>query len=87
MPTIAGTPSSRLTMAAWLVRPPWSVTMAEARFMIGTQSGSVFEVTSTAPSTNRSISCALSIRQTGPVATASPMLSPRTSSSPCRPML
>ena len=31
-----GTPISRLTMAAWQVRPPRSVTMAAARFMTGT---------------------------------------------------
>ena len=30
-PTIAGTPSSRATMAAWQVRPPRLVTMAPAR--------------------------------------------------------
>ena len=41
VPTIAGRPSSRLTIAACEVRPPWSVTIAAARFMIGTQSGSV----------------------------------------------
>ena len=34
-PTMAGTPSSRETMAACEVRPPWSVTMALAFFMIG----------------------------------------------------
>jgi hypothetical protein len=59
VPTMAGRPSSRLTMAAWLVRPPWSVTMAAARFMIGTQSGSVLPVTRIAPSTKRSMSRAL----------------------------
>jgi hypothetical protein len=40
-PTIAGIPNSRAMMAAWQVRPPWSVTMAAACFMIGSQSGSV----------------------------------------------
>ena len=34
-------------MAACDVRPPWSVTIAAARFMIGTQSGSVVAATST----------------------------------------
>jgi hypothetical protein len=48
VPTMAGRPSSRLTIAACEVRPPWSVTIAAARFMIGTQSGSVMAVTSTA---------------------------------------
>ena len=44
-----GRPSSRLTMAAWHVRPPRLVTMAAAFFMIGSQSGSVLSVTSTSP--------------------------------------
>ena len=35
-PTTQGMPSSRLTMAAWEVRPPASVTMAAARFIAGT---------------------------------------------------
>ena len=47
--TIAGMPSSRLTMAAWHVRPPRSVTTAAARFITGSQSGSVISVTSTSP--------------------------------------
>jgi hypothetical protein len=42
-------PSSRAMIAAWQVRPPRLVTMAEARFMIGSQSGSVMSVTSTSP--------------------------------------
>ena len=50
VPTTAGTPSSRLTMAAWQVRPPRLVTMAAAFFMVGSQSGSVLSVTSTSPS-------------------------------------
>ena len=37
----AGMPSSRATIAAWDVRPPRSVTMPAAVFMIGSQSGSV----------------------------------------------
>ena len=54
VPTTAGTPSSRLTIAACEVRPPWSVTIADARFMIGSQSGSVMPVTSTPPAGKRS---------------------------------
>src|SRR5690348_18426402 len=38
VPTTAGTPSSRAMIAAWQVRPPRLVTMAAARFMIGSQS-------------------------------------------------
>jgi len=46
---------SRATIAAWQVRPPSSVTIAEAFFMIGSQSGSVMRVTSTSPSLKASI--------------------------------
>ena len=49
VPTTAGMPNSRATMAAWQVRPPRLVTMAAARFMIGSQSGVVLSVTSTSP--------------------------------------
>ena len=49
VPTTHGTPSSRLTIAAWHVRPPRSVTMAAARFITGSQSGSVMAATSTSP--------------------------------------
>ena len=37
-------------IAAWQVRPPRLVTIAAARFMIGSQSGSVMSATSTSPS-------------------------------------
>ena len=77
MPTIAGRPSSRLTMAAWQVRPPRLVTMAAAFFMIGSQSGSVLSVTSTSPSWNWSRMCTLLITRTGPAAIFSPTLRPR----------
>ena len=49
VPTTQGTPSSRLTMAAWQVRPPRLVTIAAAIFMVGSQSGSVMSATSTSP--------------------------------------
>ena len=39
-------------IAAWQVRPPRLVTIAEARFMIGSQSGSVMSATSTSPVLN-----------------------------------
>ena len=70
VPTTAGTPSSRLTIAAWLVGPPWSVTMPAARFMIGTQSGSVISVTRMAPSRKLSMSAALRITHAVPCAIA-----------------
>ncbi len=49
-------PSSRLTIAAWHVRPPRLVTMAAAIFMAGSQSGSVMSATSTSPG-RKSCSC------------------------------
>ncbi len=49
VPTTAGIPSSRLTMAACEVLPPWSVTMAAAIFMTGSQSGVVLTDTKTSP--------------------------------------
>ena len=50
VPTTAGVPSSRLTMAAWQVMPPSSVTMALTRRIAGTISGLVIFVTSMSPS-------------------------------------
>jgi len=52
VPTIAGSPSSRLTIAAWQVRPPRLVMIAEAFFMAGSQSGSVLSATRISPSLN-----------------------------------
>ncbi|MNY33803.1 hypothetical protein D3C86_1680990 [compost metagenome] len=66
-PTTAGTPSSRAMMAAWQVRPPRLVTMAEARFITGSQFGSVMSATSTSPGCTRSISDGSLITRTGPV--------------------
>ena len=40
---------------AWQVRPPRLVTIADARFMIGSQSGSVMSATSTSPGWNAAI--------------------------------
>ena len=57
-PTTAGMPSSRAMIAAWQVRPPRLVTIAAARFITGSQSGSVMSVTSTSPACTRSISAA-----------------------------
>ena len=52
VPTTAGTPSSRATIAACDVRPPRSVTMPAAVFMTGSQSGSVISVTRISPGWN-----------------------------------
>ena len=48
-PTMQGIRSSRLTIAAWQVMPPESVTMPAARRMVGTQSGEVIGATKTSP--------------------------------------
>ena len=44
-------------IAAWHVRPPRLVTIAAARFITGSQFGSVMSVTSTSPGCTCSISC------------------------------
>ena len=49
VPTTHGTRSSRLTIAAWQVMPPPSVTSAAARRMAGTQSGVVMRATRISP--------------------------------------
>ncbi len=69
-------------IAAWQVRPPRLVTMAEARFMIGSQSGSVMSATSTSPGVNSCIwSIELSTR-TGPAPIFCPIARPSTSTGP-----
>ncbi len=70
-------------MAAWQVRPPRSVTMADARFITGSQLGSVMSVTSTSPFSTRSISSADAITRTVPAAMREPTARPVTSTSPC----
>src|SRR5215470_15026363 len=51
-------PSSRAMIAAWQVRPPRLLTLAAARFITGSQSGSVMSAISTSPGFTRSISLA-----------------------------
>ena len=81
-PTTAGMPSSRAMMAAWQVRPPRLVTMALARFITGSQFGSVMSVTSTSPGCTLSISLMLCTRRTGPVPIFWPMARPSASTGP-----
>jgi len=69
VPTTAGQPSSRLTIAAWQAMPPSSVTMAPARFIPGTISGMVILVTMMSPCLTLSRSLPLDMRRTNPVAT------------------
>ena len=68
VPTIQGIPSSRLTIDAWQVIPPASVTIAFAFFIAGTQSGAVIAVTRISPSLNSSISSGLMITWALPAA-------------------
>jgi hypothetical protein len=84
VPTMAGNPSSRLTIAACDVRPPWSVTIAAARFMIGSQSGSVISVTRISPSSNVPRSVGSFSLRTLPAAMALPMLTPVSRRRPLR---
>ena len=69
-------------MAAWQVRPPRLVTMALARFITGSQFGSVMSVTSTSPACTRSISATLRTSRTGPVPIFWPMARPSVSTVP-----
>ncbi len=76
VPTTAGIPSSRLTIAAWQVRPPWSVTIPDTISMIGPHAGSVISVTRMSPALTRSASSGLESRTTRPAAIAEPTLMP-----------
>jgi hypothetical protein len=69
-------------MAAWQVRPPWSVTTADAVRRIGSQSGSVMAVTSTEPGLKRCSSAELVRRATGPTPICVPTARPETRTSP-----
>ncbi len=82
VPTTAAMPSSRATMAAWQVRPPRLVTSAAARFITGSQSGVVVSATSTSPARNSGSCDTFAITRTRPLATRSPTLRPRASTSP-----
>ena len=53
-------------IAAWQVRPPRLVTIAAARFITGSQSGSVMSATSTSPACTRSICAADFTSRTSP---------------------
>ncbi len=85
VPTTAGTPSSRAMMAAWQVRPPRLVTMALARFITGSQSGSVMSATSTSPGCTRSMSSSERTTRATPLPIFWPMARPSATTSPRRP--
>ncbi len=69
-------------IAAWQVRPPRLVTIALARFMIGSQSGSVMSATSTSPGENWLIWSADCSTRTGPAPIFCPIARPSTTTSP-----
>ncbi len=66
-------------IAAWQVRPPRLVTMAAARFITGSQLGSVMSATSTSPGCTRSISASWCTTRTGPVPIFWPIARPSAS--------
>ena len=66
-------------IAAWQVRPPRLVTIALARFITGSQFGSVMSVTSTSPGCTWSISARLCTMRTGPVPIFWPIARPSAS--------
>ncbi len=69
-------PSSLAIMAAWQVRPPRLVTIADALFMTGSQSGSVISATRTSPSSTKYISATFSITLAKPEPIFCPILLP-----------
>jgi hypothetical protein len=70
-------------MAAWQVRPPRLVTIAAARFMTGSQFGSVMSVTRMSPGCTLDICAASGMMRTGPVAIFWPMARPETITFEC----
>ena len=85
VPTTAGMPSSRATIAAWQARPPRSVTTAAAVFITGSQSGVVVSATRTSPGRNAASSSGEAMTRTFPVATRSPTARPSLSTRPWLP--
>ena len=77
VPTTAGTPSSRATIAAWQVTPPVSVTRAAALRTAGIQSGLVSGATSTSPLSRRLPSAGEWRTRTRPVARPGDAARPR----------
>ena len=71
-------------IAAWQVRPPRLVTIALARFMIGSQSGSVMSATSTSPAVNSRIRSAEASTRTGPAPAFWPIARPSASTRSAR---
>src|SRR6516225_10221515 len=69
VPVTAGSPYSRHTIAAWLMIPPTSVTVAAILANTGAQLGAVSGATSTSPSRSSAIPSADRMTRAGPSAT------------------
>src|SRR3979490_2115722 len=69
VPTTAGSPNSRATMAAWLIEPPMSDTAPAIFWKIGAQVGLVIWQTRTSPSRTRAISSTDFTTHAGPSTT------------------
>ena len=69
-------------IAAWQVRPPRLVTIALARFMIGSQSGSVMSATSTSPAWKSCMRSMSSSTRTRPAPIFAPIARPSTRTVP-----
>ena len=82
VPTTADSPSSRATMAAWLVRPPLLVTMTAAFLSTAFQSGLVMSVTRISPGCRRCPSAGESMRRATPVTIWLPTALPVASTGP-----
>ncbi|KAG1385372.1 hypothetical protein G6F59_017441 [Rhizopus arrhizus] len=69
-------------IAAWQVRPPRLVTMAEARFITGSQSGSVMSAISTSPGCTRFMSSSVLTTRATPEPILAPTARPSASTLP-----
>ena len=69
-------------IAAWQVRPPRLVTIAAARFITGSQSGSVMSATSTSPGCTRLMSASERTTRATPVPIFWPIARPSQITSP-----
>ena len=70
-------------IAAWQVRPPFSVMIAAARFIAGTKSGVVISATSTSPSAIWWVCAGSATTRTRPAATPGLAAEPLNSGSAC----
>ena len=85
VPVTAGSPYSRHTIAAWLMIPPTSVTVAAILPNTGAQLGAVSGATSTSPSRRSPIPSADRMTRAGPSATPGEAAKPERPPSACAP--